>query len=156
LDWITVIGLIVFGILLLIAEIIFVPGTTLVGILGLLFTGYGIYLGYDYFGATTGTILLFTTVILNLIALVIAFKGKSWEKFSLKSSMTGKFNQDLELDLKVGDTGISISSLKPIGKALFKEMELEVRSNGGYVNENVEIEIIRIESKKIFVQPVNQ
>lgn len=132
------------------------PGTTIVGILGLLFSGYGIYLSYENFGATTGTIFLLTTLILNTIALVVAFKGRSWERFSLKSSVTGKFNQDIKLGLKEGDIGQSISSLKPVGKALFNENEVEVRSNGGYVNENVEIEILRIESKKIFVQPVNQ
>ncbi|MEP5613820.1 MAG: hypothetical protein ABJP45_16320 [Cyclobacteriaceae bacterium] len=155
-DWITVIGLVVFGIILLIAEIIFVPGTTIVGILGLLFSGYGIYLSYDNFGATTGTIFLISTILLNTIALVIAFKGRSWERFSLKSSMTGKFNQDIKLGLKEGDVGQSISSLKPVGKALFDDNEVEVRSNGGYINENVAIEILRIESKKIFVQPVNK
>ncbi len=155
-DWITVISLISFGLFLLIAEIIFVPGTTIVGILGFIFGAYGIYLGYDYFGSTTGTTLLIGTLVLNLITLIVAFKGKSWERFSLKNSMTGKFNEDLQLDLQSGDLGISISSLKPIGKALFYDKEVEVRSNGGYVNENVEIEILRIESTKIFVQPINQ
>ncbi len=155
-DWITVIGLVLFGIILVVAEVIFVPGTTIVGILGVLFSGYGIYLGYQNFGATTGTIFLVSTLLLNTVALVVAFKGKSWERFSLKSSMTGKFNQDQNLSLKAGDKGMSISSLKPIGKALFDNEEVEVSSNGGYINENVEIEILRIESKKIFVQPVNQ
>lgn len=155
-DWLTVIGLIFFGITLLIAEIIFVPGTTVVGILGVIFGGYGIYLGYDYFGASTGTIILISTLIVSVIALVLAFKGKSWERLSLKNTMTGKFNEDFRLDLKVGDKGQSISSLKPIGKALFNEKEIEVRSNGGYISENVEIEILRIESTRIFVQPVKK
>ena len=154
-DWITVIGLVLFGIFLLIAEIIFVPGTTIVGVLGLLFSTYGIYLSYDYFGTLTGTIFLISTVTVKVLVLVITFKGKSWERFSLKNSMTGSFNQDFELDFKAGDIGQSISSLKPIGKALFNDQEIEVRSNGGFINENVEIEILRIESKKFFVQPVN-
>lgn len=155
-DWITVIGLVLFGLILLIVEIVFVPGTTIVGILGFLFSGYGIYMAYDYFGVTTGTIILVGTLLLNIIALVVAFKGRSWERLSLKNSMTGKFNEDIELNLKEGDVGQSISSLKPVGKALFNDMEIEVSSNGGYIDENVEIEILRIESKKIFVQPVNQ
>ena len=155
-DWITVIGLVVFGIILLIAEIIFVPGTTIVGILGLLFSGYGIYLSYENFGATTGTIFLVGSVVVNIVAFVIAFNGKSWDRLSLKNSITGKFNQDVTLDIKEGDKGKSISAIKPIGKALFHDFEVEVRSNGGYISENVEIEILRIESKKIFVQPVNQ
>ena len=155
-EWITVIGLIIFGIILLIAEIIFVPGTTIVGALGVIFSGYGIYLGYDYFGTSTGTIILLGTLVINVVALVMAFKGRSWERFSLKNTMKGKFNEDFQPQLKIGDKGLSISSLKPIGKALINDQEIEVRSNGGYINENVEIEVFRIESTKIFVQPVNQ
>lgn len=152
-DWITVIGLVLLGIFLLVAEIIFVPGTTIVGILGLLFSIYGIYLSYDYFGATTGSIFLVSALIVNVAALIVAFKGNSWERFSLKSSVTGKFNEDFNPQLNEGDIGQTISSLKPIGKALFNDVEIEVQSNGGYINENVEIEILRIESRKIFVQP---
>lgn len=155
-EWITIIGLIFLGTFLIIAEIIFVPGTTIVGILGFLFSGYGVYLGYDYYGAGTGTMILISTLLVNVIALVLAFKGKSWERFSLKGSMTGKFNDDFKLELNVGDKGVAISSLKPVGKAMFDEHEIEVRSNGGFVNENVEIEVVRIESSKIFVQPVNK
>ncbi len=153
-DWITIIGLIFLGTFLIIAEIIFVPGTTIVGILGLIFSIYGVYLGYDYYGASTGTIILLVASVVNVAALVIAFKGKSWERFSLKGSIKGKFNEDLKIELKIGDKGMTISSLKPVGKAMFDDHEIEVRSNGGFVDENVEIEVIRIESSKIFVQPI--
>ena len=155
-DWITIIGLILLGTFLIIAEIIFVPGTTIVGILGLIFSIYGVYLGYDYFGATTGSLILVGSLFVNVTALVLAFKGKSWERFSLKGSVKGKYNEDFKIDLSVGDKGITISSLKPVGNAMFDDKEIEVRSNGGFVDENVEIEVLRIESSKIFVQPVKK
>lgn len=155
-DWITVIGLVLLGIFLLIAEIIFVPGTTVVGVLGFLFSAYGIYLSYDYFGTTTGSLFLIGTLLINIVALVVAFKGKSWEKFSLKSSITGKVNEDFKHGLKEGNIGQSVSSLKPMGKAIFNDIEIEVQSNGGFIKENEDIEILRIESRKIFVQPVNK
>lgn len=155
-DWITITGLILLGTFLIIAEIIFVPGTTIVGILGFIFSIYGVYLGYDYYGASTGTLILLGALIINVIALVIAFKSKSWERFSLKGSIKGKYNDDFKLDLEVGDKGQTISSLKPVGKAIFHDKEIEVRSNGGFVNENVEIEVLRIESSKIFVQPIKK
>ena len=144
-----------FGTFLIVAEIIFVPGTTVVGILGFIFSAYCIYLGYDYFGPTTGTLILIGGAILNVLALVLAFKGKSWERFSLKGTMEGRFNEEMKHDIKIGDRGRSISSLKPVGKALFGEIEMEVSSNGGFVNENIEIEVVRIESSKIIIEPVN-
>ena len=154
-EWLIILGLMLLGTFLLVAEIIFVPGTTIVGILGFIFSAYCIYLGYDYYGPSTGTLILIGGLILNVVALVIAFKGKSWERFSLKGTMTGKFNDDFKPDIKVGDHGKTISSLKPIGKAIFDDDIIEVRSNGGFITENIEIEVLRIESSKIIVQPVN-
>ena len=153
-DWLIILGLMLLGTFLMVAEIIFVPGTTIVGILGFIFSAYCIYLGYDYYGPTTGSFILIGGLVLNIAALVVAFKGKSWERFSLKNTMKGKFNEDFQIELKEGDKGKTISSLKPIGKALFGDDEIEVRSDGGFVAENVEIEVKRIDSSKIIVQPV--
>ena len=154
-DWLLILGLMLLGTFLMVAEIVFVPGTTIVGVLGFIFSAYCIYLGYDYYGPTTGSLILVGAFVLNVVALVLAFKSKSWERFSLKNTLKGKFNEDFKIDIKEGDKGLTISSLKPIGKALFGEHEIEVRSDGGFVMENIEIEVKRIESSKIIVQPVN-
>ncbi|MBC6401495.1 MAG: nodulation protein NfeD [Ekhidna sp.] len=154
-DWLLILGLMLFGTFLIVAEIIFVPGTTIIGILGAIFSVYCIYLGYDYYGPATGTLVLIGSVMLNILALVIAFKNKSWERFSLKNTMKGKFNEDSGFNIKKGDKGMTISSLKPIGKAIFGSNEVEVRSEGGFVTENIEIEVKRIDSSKIIVQPIN-
>lgn len=155
-EWFAVIGLIVLGIVLIIVEIIFVPGTTVVGIAGFLCSVYGVYLGYDYFGNTGGTLILIGASIFNLGTIIYAFKSRSWERFSLKEMNSGHFNEDLKYELNVGDHGITISSLKPIGKAIFNDNELEVRSEGNYISENQEIEVIKIDNKKIIVKPITQ
>lgn len=154
-DWLPIIGLLLFGTFLIVAEVIFVPGTTLVGILGFLFGCYGVFMAFDRFGTATGTAVLIGAVALNIIALVIAFKGQSWERFSLKNSHQAHVNDDFKVELSVGDQGKTISSLKPVGKALFQEKELEVRSEGHYIRENMDVEILRIESNKIFVKQLN-
>jgi membrane-bound ClpP family serine protease len=155
-EWLIIIGLMLLGTFLIVAEVIFVPGTTIVGILGFIFSAYCIYLGYDYFGLNTGTIILISSLALNIVALVVAFRSKSWERFSLKTTLTGKYNEDFQNAVKVGDRGVTISPLKPVGKASFQDRDLEVRSSGEYVDENVEIEVTRIESSKIFVEPLKK
>ena len=152
-DWLLILGLMLFGTFLMVAEIIFVPGTTVIGILGVIFSVYCIYLGYDYYGPAIGTLVLIGAIMLNIFALVIAFKSKSWERFSLKNTMKGKFNDDTKFDIKEGDKGMTISSLKPIGKAIFGANEIEVRSEGVFITENIEVEVKRIDSSKIIVQP---
>ena len=63
LDWITVILLIGIGLLLIIVELIFVPGVTMVGILGFVLTCVGIWIGYAALGANTGHTILAVTVL---------------------------------------------------------------------------------------------
>ena len=58
LEWLSVILLIVVALILIVAELIFVPGTTLVGLIGVACMVLGIYLSFDYFGSDTGWIVL--------------------------------------------------------------------------------------------------
>ncbi|WP_436515018.1 NfeD family protein [Ekhidna sp. To15] len=153
-ELITIISLILIGIFLVIAEILFIPGIFIAGTVGVLCSIYGVYLSFDYYGNETGVIVLIATILTNVLAFVLAFRGKTWERFSLRQSHVAKVNEDIKIDLNVGDTGKTISVLKPIGKAIFNEIVVEVRSKGNYIDENVEIEIERIESKKIFVKTV--
>lgn len=153
-EWLPIAVFVLLGVILLIAEIIFVPGTTVVGILGFSSLGYGVFQSYASFGNTVGTFTLIGSLLVTLLLFYFSFKNRSWERFSLKTSMKGRVNEGGRV-LEEGMKGLTASSLKPVGKALFDDDEMEVRSNGGFVEENVEIEVLRIEGKKIFVQPVN-
>jgi membrane-bound ClpP family serine protease len=154
-EWVAVISLIIFGIALLITEIILIPGATIVGILGLLFLAGGLFLGFDYFGKTTGYYLLGTTVVISLGSIYFSLKSKLWEKFSLKSVNEGRMNVASELLLNVGDVGTAASSLRPFGKAEFGDTLCEVKSLGAYISAGTKVKIIKIESNKVFVEPVN-
>lgn len=154
-EWFLVIGLILFGVILIIAEIIFVPGTTVVGILGFIFSVYGIYRGYDSFGSTIGTFILVGALVLNAGAIIWSFKSKSWERLSLKDVISGKVNQ-VDENIQVGSLGKTKSSLKPVGKAIFEEKIVEVYSKGSFIKENVDIEVVKIDSSKIYVEPIKQ
>ncbi|MFT5954392.1 MAG: membrane-bound ClpP family serine protease [Cyclobacteriaceae bacterium] len=154
-DWIIVISLIVFGLGLIIVEVIFVPGTTVVGIAGLIIGTYGVYEAYSSFGTTTGHVVLGITILTSAVSLILALKSKSWERFSLSESNTGRVNDDFKVELNVGDIGKTISSIKPVGKALFNDVIIEVRSNGEYIAENQNVKVLRVEPNKIVIEPIN-
>ena len=153
-DWLPIAAFVLIGLILLIAEIIFVPGTTVVGIAGFLSISHGIYKSYSLYGNTVGTLTLVGSLVVSILAIYWSFSSKAWERFSLKSTMKSRVNEDCTIVLNVGDIGQSVSTLKPIGKALFNDVEVEVTSNGGYVDENVELEVIQIDGKKIIVKPI--
>ncbi|MEQ9300813.1 MAG: NfeD family protein [Cyclobacteriaceae bacterium] len=154
-EWLFVLGLILLGIGIIIVEVIFIPGTTIVGILGFIISIYGVYLGYEYFGTPTGHFIFAGGFLATTIAIVGAFKSGAWDRFSLKESMDGRVNDDYQVDIEVGDIGESVSSLKPIGKGIFRDQVMEVRTNGDYIRESNKIKVIRVDGRKIFVEPLN-
>ncbi len=151
-EWITVIGFVLFGIGLIIVEILFVPGTTIVGLLGFAGLIIGIYLGYAYFDKTVGTIILLASGVASLGLIVWAFRADVWDRFSLKQSIDSKFNEEVGLNLKIGDIGKSISALKPIGKAEFSNEEFEVKTAGEYLDAGEPVKIIKLERNNIYVE----
>lgn len=156
-EWISVVGLIIIGIILVVVEVILVPGTTLVGILGMLAIILGIYLGFEYFDQATGWWIMAGSSLIFALTVFYGFKSKTWEKFSLKGSIKSKVNEGLTSALQPGDIGTTISVLRPVGKAEFNEKEYEVKSFGEYIESGTEIRIVKVEMNNIFVEaPKNQ
>ncbi len=155
LDWVIVIFLVLFGLGLILAEIIFVPGTTFVGILGIFLTVAGVYMGFTTFGNTTGYWLLGLSAVAGLAAVVYALRNDTWSRFSLQSSNKSRFNDDFPQQLTVGMTGKTMSELRPQGKAVFGDTISEVRTHGQYLPGNTEVRITKIEFNTIYVEPIS-
>ena len=155
LEWIIVIFLILFGLSLIVAEVIFVPGTTFVGILGFLLAGAGVYMAYTTFGETTGLWLLGLSLAGGLAALIYGLRSNSWTRFSLNSTSESRVNDESAHQLAVGAVGKTTSELRPQGRAEFNEKIYEVRSFGQYLESGTEVRIAKIESHIIFVEPLS-
>lgn len=149
-----VIGLLVLGILLILLEIIFVPGTTVVGIGGFILLAIGVYLAYTSVSTMAGHLSLASSVASIFIALIVLLKGQTWKRVALEDKLQGKSLESMQEVLKVGDRGRTISRLNPVGKALFEEHLVEVSTTGGFVDEDVDVEITKVESNRIKVKPI--
>lgn len=154
-DWLSVLSLILIGIILIVVEVIFIPGTTVVGILGSLFTIVGIAVGYSTFGSPIGSYILIATLFAIGVVFFIAFKTGAWSSFALKDAMVGKVNEDYKPNLQIEQRGVALSSLRPIGKAEFDDRTYEVRTIGNYVDAGHPLKIIKLEGNNIFVEPIN-
>ncbi|MAJ50914.1 MAG: hypothetical protein CMB82_04780 [Flammeovirgaceae bacterium] len=152
LDWFIILILIVFGILLLVMEVIFIPGTTFVGIGGIICLSFGVYFGFEYYGSTTGFLIIGMSLIAITSSFIYGLKSNPWERFSLKGTMNSKVNEGVGTKLKVGNVGLTTSDLKPVGKALFENEEIEVRTQGSFLSSGQKIKIIKIDNNKIYVQ----
>ncbi len=154
-EWLFVIGLVLFGLGLIIVEIIFIPGITIVGIVGLIFAGFGIYLSYDYFGTSIGTTVLIATGMISLILFGVSIRSGVWSKFALKNAIKSKVNEGMALRLAEGERGITVSALRPIGKAEFNNKIYEVKTSGNFLEAGEKVKITKIQVNEIFVEQVN-
>lgn len=154
-EWFTVIALVLFGLILVIVEIIFVPGITLVGLGGAILIAVGIGLSFKYFGSELGWTTIGVTGAASGLLFFISFKANVWGRFALKSTNSGKVNEGHLDELKPGEEGVAVSELRPVGKADLGGKSFEVRTMGEYVESGKKIRIIRIASNQIIVEPLN-
>ncbi len=154
LDWLTIIVLLIIGIGLIVTELIFIPGTTVFGIAGLVLSIIGIVLSFTNFGFGTGIFVTIVALVLMVGTLLYSTRSGTWDKMSLKSANTGKVNEDNQHSIWKGDKGKTLSSLRPEGKAIFNEVIVEVSTRGNYVSAGTAIVVVEVNDHKIVVEPV--
>jgi membrane-bound ClpP family serine protease len=154
-EWITIVSLLVFGILLLVVEIVLVPGTTLVGLAGVILLGIGIWLGFRDLGTIYGYWMLGGSVVLTALFVYYGLKKQTWQKFTLTTVNKAKVNEDAVPELQIGETGKTLSSLRPSGTGFFHGEPYEVTTNGEFLPTGSEIRIIKIVLHKIIVEQVS-
>jgi membrane-bound ClpP family serine protease len=65
-------------------------------------------------------------------------------------------NEGMLDTLNIGDEGKTISTLRPIGKAEFRNRQYEVKTGGDYVDTGTPVRITLIHSNQIIVEPTNK
>lgn len=152
--WVIIIALLAIGLGLIIIELVFIPGTTVVGLLGLIFTIVGIVISYRHFGSDIGLYILLGTSATAIITLFFSFRSGAWSRFSHKSSIDSKVNENMLESLSVGDEGTTRSALRPVGTAEFGDKNFEVRTTGSFLETGTRVRIVQIQSNQIIVEPL--
>lgn len=150
-----VIAIILIGLLLIFLEIFLIPGTTLFGVFGGIALLIGVVMVYSYYGSKWGNITLLASSLSVVISVVLGFKVIQSNKLAMKAEIDGRVNElENAEELQIGARGITVTELRPIGKAVFAHKKLEVSSTGDYIHRETEVEIIQISGNKIIVQPI--
>lgn len=144
--------LLVLGIILILIETLFIPGTTIFGILGIISIFSSDYLSYVYFGTEFAIIYSIINSIVCLGIIIYSLKSNTWDRISLKKVHQERVDKNRYENLKVDDIGLSTSSLKPYGKGRFNNKIYEVKSSENFIDEGKKIKIINILQDKILVK----
>jgi|ERR1043165_6340460 membrane-bound ClpP family serine protease len=151
-SWWGVVIILFIGWLLVFLEVFFIPGTALFAVIGTLTMIAGVVIAYSNFGVIGGTLTLIATAIFSLFSIIFGFKSGLLKGLMLRTQNKGKANEIDESKIKVGDTGVALSKIAPIGKGLFNDVTYEVQTLGEWVIEGTPIEVIRVSLNKIFVK----
>ncbi len=153
--WTVILTLIFIGLIMVLLEILVIPGGGLAGVIGFALMVIGVFLAYSREGAMAGHMALAGTVIVNAAALALALRSKTWDRVMLKKNVDSKVNTIDENSVKVGDVGKTISRCAPTGKAVFNDQFFEVQSRSEFIDEEQFVEVLKIEKNKIFVKLKN-
>lgn len=150
--WLLIATLIIIGLLFLALEILVIPGVGVAGIVGFVLIVIGVWQAYAGHGTVAGHLVLGTTMALTVLTLVLSLRGKTWRRLSLYTSIDSRVNVIDGAKIKPGDSGKTVSRLAPMGKALINDEFYEVSTNGDFIDQQTEIEVIKIEFNKIIVK----
>jgi len=165
-DWPVLIAIIMFlGLILLLLEIFVVPGFGPVGVTAIAFLALGTYLSWTRLSPVWGVGASLASVLLVILSLVILKKSGATDRLVLGGSIGGKAAQGHEEAKKkagsrqshdpliaVGETGMTLSDLRPSGIGEFNNRRLNIIADGIYIKRNTPVRIVRIEGNRIFVE----
>ena len=148
------------GLLLLLAEIFFIPGFGLAGIGGIAAILTSIFLTFGNIVQATYSILIALGVSVIGFFLLIKYipSTRAWRKFILSTEQKKELGYTVGTkDLKrlTGKEGITITPLRPSGIIEVNGKKLNALTQGEYVDSNTKIKIISVEGNKIVVEAAN-
>lgn len=141
------------AIALILLEIFLLPGITVAGVGGALFAIGGVVFAYSL-GAEAGHITILASAVAFGGAFAWLMRSKSFSKVALHADVDSKLTSARELDIHPGDEGITISRLAPIGKANIRDITVEAKSTGDFIDENTAIRVVRVDGYNVLVAKI--
>lgn len=151
-DIIIVVSLLVLAIAFLLIEFFLIPGVSIAGGAGLVLMAVSVWYAYSHIGPVAGNITLVGSFALTGLSVWFFLKSRALEKMSLKTNITGKVDNIDEEVIKVGDRGITISRLAPMGKIRVNGLIMEAKTNDEFIDQNVAIVVLEVYNTNVLVE----
>lgn len=151
--WITV-SLILVGIILMLVEMLLVPGVGVAGFASFLALGASCWYTFTCIGTAAGWWITSFVIVLLIVMIVVILRSRTWRKFELKTEVDSKVNEEPEL-VKAGERGVALTRLAPRGTGRFGSVSCEVKSaDNSMVDAGTPLEIVSIEDNQVIVKPI--
>ena len=147
-----IIILVLLGVFFLVAELIFLPGVTLGAILAAASYGAAIYFAFVRLGVIGGVLTIVVVVAASLVAVVMSLRAKTWQRLALNDKVEGTSMDSPAQALKVGDKGVTVSRLSPMGQVNIGGKVYEAKSIDAYIDQRCEVEVVDFENFNVVVK----
>ena len=152
--WWIVVSLLILGVVLMLVEMLLVPGVGIAGFLSLGSLGVACWYAFTAISSAAGWWTTLAAVLLLGVMVFFALRAKTWQRFELKTEMTSQMGTEAA-DVHVGDRGIAYTRLAPLGTGRFGSVSCEVKSyDNTMVAAGTPLEVVAIEENKPLVKPV--
>ena len=147
-----IITLIIVGILLLVAELVLLPGISVAGIGAFLSLAVAAVYGFFLYGILGGSVVL-AAIIIVAVAVVVSLRANTWQRLSLKSTIDATSTPTPEQnDIRIGQRGETLTRLAPMGKVQVGDVTVEAKSVDAYIDPRQVVEVIGYDNTAVVVR----
>ena len=142
-----IITLIIVGILLLVAELVLLPGISVAGIGAFLSLAVAAVYGFFLYGILGGSVVV--------AAVVVSLRANTWQRLSLKSTIDATSTPTPEQnDIRIGQRGETLTRLAPMGKVQVGDVTVEAKSVDAYIDPRQVVEVIGYDNTAVVVRRI--
>ncbi len=150
-----VVLLVVLATVLMLVEVVFIPGFGITGFAGALAMIGSVFYAFFEVSNLAGWVTLVVVGMICIALFMWALYGKSLDKVALKKKIDSKVDVVDVKRFSVGDRGVAKTRLALIGEAIINGETVEVKSEMGFINEGEKVEIIRVAIDSIYVRKID-
>lgn len=148
-----IIALLIFiGLVMVILEVFFLPGITIAGISAVLFFVGAVLYAFMQLGEFAGYITIAVSVIVTIIGIIAFIRSRSLDRMALKTTIDSVAPTLISDQIKVGDEGITLSRLNPMGSVLINNITVEARTREDFIDEDTPVIVEKVDRTTVIVQ----
>ncbi len=154
-EWLLVLILIAVGFILLLIELLIIPGFGFTGLMGLLSLVVGSYIAYTKLNFLIGLITSLGSLVILILCLKLFPKTGLWKKLRLEkteSKKNGFHSSAKDSNTLIGKEGVSLTPLRPTGIAVVGGRRIDVVTEGIFLPKDTKIKVINVEGNRIVVR----
>ena len=151
------IALITGGFILILAEVLILPGL-ITGIIGFILIVSGVVFSYQNFGSTGAGIAIISALIAGAALVMVMIRARLWHRFVLETNQNqkeGYSTADANLKELIGKQGVAFTFLRPSGQVKIDGIKYDSMAQGNFIKKDTTVEIIGISGSQLVVKELH-